>query len=800
MVFEYLNQALLSHLLIFNLFKMEIIQLNSTKLSPSVKSLFSRLLIVIFAIFSNMTINGQTCPSNISAPQSCPLPSSATLVIDGSTLSTSGQEFCINPGQGDPDPINGCGTFRFTNLPYDANSGCVATLCFSPAQGCGNGKGEVCVYLNGPNGTCTLYASNKDVTELCLEVKSSTLDITICRPGGGPVSLGNVTLKLPYVVTCPNPDGGTFQCVADVPKNCNQSLVKVVSNCTYSIGATSSTSGVGCPSDPYKKVCTFTVSDANGKTIETCKVTYTAADTQAPSPPAAPANVTVQCVDNTPIPAKLTANDNCDGSVEGKLIRTFNSGTGCKGSPLIETRKWTFTDKCGNASTVTQIITVEDTQAPVPPTAPANVTVQCFDNMPLAANLTANDNCSGEVKGVLSSSNNGGKGCKNDPYILTRVWTFTDKCGNSSTTSQTVTVRDDTPPVVTKGTIGSCFKTVADAEAAAIAATSTRDNCGGTVTKTASTSGTCSATITVTATDACGNTATVQYTTRIDNEAPVITKLGELATCYNSVADAERAALGLTSATDNCTGILRRSVSTKNTCPFIITVTYTDGCGNSSSVDFILEDIAAKGGKVTYNGQSSYTICPDEKITLVLQGYVGRITKWQTAVQNIDPRNPGAAQWQDIPGSAGLTSLMVNGNDIDQPTYYRVEICALCGKCAPPYYTAYAQTFTLYKNTMCMSMWSIEGKDVKEDPLTLVKTYPSPAQDKINIEMSGLTEGVASIDVMDVTGRIVHNEKQPVNKGFNTINMTINELSKGLYILRVTDANGRKVTSKISKM
>jgi hypothetical protein len=115
----------------------------------------------------------------------------------------------------------------------------------------------------------------------------------------------------------------------------------------------------------------------------------TVQDTQAPVISAAPANVTVEC-NAVPAAAILTATDNCDTpTVVYSEVRTNGN---CP-SNYILTRTWTATDACGNTSSKVQVITVQDTQAPVLSAAPADVTVEC-DAVPIAAaNLTATDNC-----------------------------------------------------------------------------------------------------------------------------------------------------------------------------------------------------------------------------------------------------------------------------------------------------------------------------------------------------------------------------------------------------------------------
>jgi hypothetical protein len=99
-------------------------------------------------------------------------------------------------------------------------------------------------------------------------------------------------------------------------------------------------------------------------------------------------NVTVEC-NAVPTAAILTATDNCNEStVTYAEVRTNGN---CP-SNYILTRTWTATDACGNTSSKTQTITVQDIQAPVLSAAPADVTVEC-NAVPAAAILTATDNC-----------------------------------------------------------------------------------------------------------------------------------------------------------------------------------------------------------------------------------------------------------------------------------------------------------------------------------------------------------------------------------------------------------------------
>ena len=55
---------------------------------------------------------------------------------------------------------------------------------------------------------------------------------------------------------------------------------------------------------------------------------------------------------------------------------------------------WNVSDACGNPAVQrTQIITVDDTTPPVLAMAPANVTVECIEDVPAMTDLSWTDNC-----------------------------------------------------------------------------------------------------------------------------------------------------------------------------------------------------------------------------------------------------------------------------------------------------------------------------------------------------------------------------------------------------------------------
>jgi gliding motility-associated-like protein len=382
----------------------------------------------------------------------------------------------------------------------------------------------------------------------------------------------------------PAPSDVTVQCAADIPAMIS---LDWTDNCdgSGSVSGTDVSNGLSCPETITR---TWTYSDACGNATTRTQL-ITIHDTQNPSLPAAPADATVQCYADVPNMISMTWTDNCDGT--GNLSGVeVSSGTTC---PETLTRTWTYSDGCGNTETRTQVITVMDDTPPVLPAAPADMLVQCYADVPPMLGMTWTDNCDGTgyLPGVEVSS---GTTC---PEILTRTWTYTDGCGNTTTRVQSITVHDTQEPVI--ASIPTSMAVQCPADVPVMPSISWTDNCagGGMLAGVQGTSGTSCPEIltrTWTYTDACGNTSTKTQTITIDDtQYPTASDLPTIQVAVLPAPDPNV----ITDEADNCSTPLVQfvsDVSNNELCPEKVIRTYsvTDDCDNEIFVtqEFIVGD------------------------------------------------------------------------------------------------------------------------------------------------------------------------------------------------------------------
>jgi hypothetical protein len=176
-----------------------------------------------------------------------------------------------------------------------------------------------------------------------------------------------------------------------------------------------------------------------------------------------PPSVTKECVMGLDISPAVcgfpTVTDNCDPNPTATFSDATTPGN-CDGNYTV-TRTWTGSDQFNLTATCTQVINIQDTQAPLI-TCPATSTIECTESTAPAntGTATATDACDPNPSVTFSDVIIPGD-CPQE-MTIERTWTATDDCGNSSQCLQIINVEDTTPAVITcpPGQTLTCFEDV----------------------------------------------------------------------------------------------------------------------------------------------------------------------------------------------------------------------------------------------------------------------------------------------------------------------------------------------------
>ncbi|MEM8908286.1 MAG: hypothetical protein AAGD05_10615, partial [Bacteroidota bacterium] len=358
-------------------------------------------------------------------------------------------------------------------------------------------------------------------------------------------------------------------------------------------------------------IVTFTATDQCGNTAE-AQANIVVQDTTDPTF-TVPADTTLyldlSCgidTSTTSIGTVLDAGDLCSGAGVLTIVYTddLSNITGCSSTGTI-LRTWMVTDDCGNATAQTQTISVLDTLAPAF-LVPADTVLYLDVFCQVDTTIASTGDVMGETNGCVSSQAtytddlSNLTGC-NTTGVLIRTWTLSDDCGNTTTQTQTITIRDTLAPSftvpaditlirdldcqvdLTTATTGEVTDE-SDACSTGLSASFVDDTSGltgcnntGTIVRTWSLS------------DDCGNTTTqTQTITIIDNLAPAfvvpndttlyldlnclvdttITSIGDVLGETNSCVSSEATYVDDLSGLTDCngTGVLRRVWSLSDDC------------------------------------------------------------------------------------------------------------------------------------------------------------------------------------------------------------------------------------------
>jgi hypothetical protein len=196
-----------------------------------------------------------------------------------------------------------------------------------------------------------------------------------------------------------------------------------------------------CPQE-YLVIRTWTATDACGNS-SSCSQSVEVQDTTAPDITCPTAKSPIECPGVPSFPDPIVS-DACDPNPDV----TFEDETTPGKCPqeFIVTRTWTATDACGNSQSCSQSVEVQDTTAPDITCADVKSPIEC-PATPVFPPPDVTDACDADPNVTFEDVTTPGK-CPQE-YIVTRTWTATDACGNSSSCTQSVEVQDTTDPTIT---------------------------------------------------------------------------------------------------------------------------------------------------------------------------------------------------------------------------------------------------------------------------------------------------------------------------------------------------------------
>jgi len=193
----------------------------------------------------------------------------------------------------------------------------------------------------------------------------------------------------------------------------------------------------------YIVVYTWTATD-DCRLHDTMQHTVHVVDLHPPVIWNVPEDETAECHPGAPVDY-LTGEDNCDG----KVLVVFDKEEINVEGPYCYTlvRSWTAVDHCGLITVETQTIVVDDKEPPTVSYPPTHITTDCH-SLPLATadDVHVEDNC--EAHRNVSFTDVKDPGTCECEWTQHREWVVCDSCGNCVTVTQTVSVTDNIPPVL----------------------------------------------------------------------------------------------------------------------------------------------------------------------------------------------------------------------------------------------------------------------------------------------------------------------------------------------------------------
>lgn len=303
-----------------------------------------------------------------------------------------------------------------------------------------------------------------------------------------------------------------------------------------------------------------------------------------------------------------TISDNC--TANGDLVITQNPSAGTSMTAGTYTVDITAEDECGNIGSCSITVTVENNEEITITNTPGNLTIECDESTDPSntGEATATTSCATGGLTINYTDNVTAGACVN-AQVIERTWVITDNCGNNETFVQTITVDDNTSPIVVCGqTTDELNTTTTIPLPDYTSGSSFNDNCtanGDLIISQSPAAGTSMSpgnyTVVISAEDECGNIGTCEVAVTVINDDGITITISPNDVTIDCDESTDPSNTGALTAQTTCaTGGLTvnyTDVSDNQSCPETITRTWTviDDCGASETYEQIItiDDLTA---------------------------------------------------------------------------------------------------------------------------------------------------------------------------------------------------------------
>jgi len=443
------------------------------------------------------------------------------------------------------------------------------------------------------NGPVTIEIVGTEVPTICSSALTRTYRITD-RCGNSSDLLQSITINDEIPPTANSlPDLGPFICAENITDPDINDVTGVMDNCNglVTVSFLSQTSEDNCNSTLIR---TYQLTDECGNT-SAINQNILIDDNVAPTADQPTLLTNIQCFEDIPAGSEAdlsNISDNCIGTVTVTIDDSQLINPGCSGTL---NRIYILTDDCGNTSSITREIQIDDQIAPVWDQSPGDLdfNTDCAENINIIP-PTATDNCNNAT--VTVSSDIITEMTCDHRFIRTVTYLATDDCLNNSVPFViTVTVFDNEAPTANPLADAGPFDCITDFPEDTQILTALSDNCSGLVSVSFisdTDSPMCMGTVvrTYEISDVCGNTRQITQNILIeDTSFPTANPLADLGpfTCSNQIPAPD---INLVvNSQDNCgetvtVSFLNDETPVRCTGSFLRTYQVSDQCGNTTNI------------------------------------------------------------------------------------------------------------------------------------------------------------------------------------------------------------------------